>query len=115
MLLRFVALLALAAAPARATVVLNGAGATFPFPLYAKWFAEFSKPSPDIQINYQPIGSGAGISRIIEGTVDFGASDAPMTDDQLAGAKGPLLHVPSRTAPSWSASPTPSRRVRWRA
>jgi ABC-type phosphate transport system substrate-binding protein len=61
LLLRLLVLLAVAAAPARATVLLNGAGATFPFPRYSKWFAEFSKRAPDIQINYQPIGSGGGI------------------------------------------------------
>src|SRR4030095_10071610 len=93
LLLRLIALLALAAVPARASVVLEGAGATFPFPLYSKWFAEFSKRSPDIQINYQPIGSGAGIHQIIEGKVDCGSTDGPMTDEQLAALPVPVLHL----------------------
>jgi phosphate transport system substrate-binding protein len=95
LLLRLLVLLAVAAAPARATVLLNGAGATFPFPLYSRWFAEFSKRAPDIQINYQPIGSGGGIGQIIAGTVDFGATDGPMTDEQLATLPVPILHLPT--------------------
>jgi phosphate transport system substrate-binding protein len=95
LLLRLLVLLAVAAAPARATVLLNGAGATFPFPLYSKWFAEFSKRAPDIHINYQPIGSGGGIGQIMAGTVDFGATDGPMTDEQLATLPVPVLHLPT--------------------
>ncbi len=66
---------------------LNAAGATFPYPMYSKWFSEFHKANPNIQINYQAIGSGGGIRQLQEGTVDFGASDGPMTDEQLAQAK----------------------------
>ena len=62
---------------------LNGAGATFPNPMYSKWFSEYHKLHSDVQVNYQPIGSGGGIRQVIAGTVDFGASDMPMTDDQL--------------------------------
>jgi phosphate transport system substrate-binding protein len=68
---------------AAAAILVNGAGATFPYPLYSKWFHESNKLHPDIQINYQSIGSGGGIKQITEGTVDFGASDGPMTDQQL--------------------------------
>ncbi len=71
------------AAPCAAQLLINGAGATFPYPIYSKWFSEYHKLHPDIQINYQSIGSGAGIRQITEGTVDFGASDGPMADGQL--------------------------------
>jgi phosphate transport system substrate-binding protein len=74
---------------------VNGAGATFPYPLYSKWFDEFHKRNPDAQINYQSIGSGGGIRQVLEGTVDFGATDGPMTDEQLASAKVPILHFPT--------------------
>ncbi len=71
-------------------VTLNGAGATFPYPIYSKWFSEYNKVHPDVQINYQSIGSGGGIRQVTEGTVEFGASDMPMTDDQLKEAEGKL-------------------------
>jgi len=88
--------LALAAVmPTRAALLINGAGATFPYPLYSKWFDEFHKRSPDTQINYQSIGSGGGIRQVLEGTVDFGATDGPMTDEQMASAKIPILHLPT--------------------
>ncbi len=74
---------------------LNGAGATFPNPMYSKWFSEYHKLHPDVQINYQPIGSGGGIRQVIAGTVDFGASDMPMTDDQLREAKFKVLNIPT--------------------
>jgi phosphate transport system substrate-binding protein len=78
---------------------LNGAGATFPNPMYSKWFSDYHKIHSDIQINYQPIGSGGGIRQITEGTVDFGASDMPMTDDQLKAAQAKLktkvLNIPT--------------------
>jgi phosphate transport system substrate-binding protein len=77
------------------TVLINGAGATFPYPMYAKWFSEYHKLHPDIQINYQSIGSGGGIRQLIAGTVDFGASDGPMTDEQLKQAKFKVLHFPT--------------------
>jgi phosphate transport system substrate-binding protein len=90
-----IAALCLAAAGARAdTVLINGAGATFPFPIYSKWFSDYNKAHPEIQINYQSIGSGGGIKQITERTVDFGASDAPMSDEELAKAPG-LAHLPT--------------------
>ncbi|MCM2323146.1 MAG: phosphate ABC transporter substrate-binding protein PstS [Oligoflexia bacterium] len=77
------------------SIQLNGAGATFPYPLYSKWFSEYGKVSPGVQINYQSIGSGGGIRQFTERTVDFGASDAPMTEEQLAKAGSPVIHVPT--------------------
>ncbi len=77
------------------TTQLNGAGATFPNPIYQKWFSEYNKLHPEVQINYQSIGSGGGIRQVLAGTVDFGASDGPMTDEQLAQAKVKLLHIPT--------------------
>ena len=74
---------------------LNGAGATFPYPIYSKWFNEYHKLHPDVQINYQSIGSGGGIRQLTAGTVDFGASDGPMTDQQLAEAKFKIFHIPT--------------------
>ena len=81
------------AAPAKAQD-LNGAGATFPFPIYDKWFKEYAQKT-GVKINYQPIGSGGGIRQFSEGTVDFGASDAPMSDEQLSKLKGPAVHIPT--------------------
>ena len=75
-------------------LLINGAGATFPAPLYQKWFSEYNKLHPDIKFNYQAIGSGGGIKQFSEGTVDFGASDAPMKDDQIAKAPD-VVHVPT--------------------
>jgi phosphate transport system substrate-binding protein len=80
---------------AAGTILINGAGATFPYPIYAKWFSEYHRLHPDIQINYQSIGSGGGIRQLLAGTVDFGASDGPMTDEQLAQAKIKVLHFPT--------------------
>ena len=80
--------------PAQA-LLINGAGATFPYPIYSKWFDEYHKLHPDMQFNYQSIGSGGGIRQILAGTVDFGASDGPMTDDQLHQAKTKILHFPT--------------------
>jgi phosphate transport system substrate-binding protein len=74
---------------------LNGAGATFPYPLYSKWVSEYNKIHPDILINYQSIGSGGGIQQIIKRTVDFGATDAPMSDDEASKASGKLVHIPT--------------------
>ena len=73
---------------------LTGAGATFPYPIYSKWFGDYAAKA-GVKINYQSIGSGGGIRQLTEGTVDFGASDAPMTDAELAKAKGPILHFPT--------------------
>jgi phosphate transport system substrate-binding protein len=78
-----------------AAKLINGAGATFPYPIYSKWFDEYRKVNSDVQINYQSIGSGGGIRQVLEGTVDFGASDGPMTDEQLGQAKTPILHFPT--------------------
>ncbi len=86
-----------ASAPATSSVNLNGAGGTFPAPLYTKWFDEYNKLT-GVKVNYQAVGSGGGINQIIAGTVDFGASDAIMTDDQTATAVakgGPILHIPT--------------------
>ncbi len=74
---------------------LNGAGATFPYPIYSKWFNEYHKVHPGVEINYQSIGSGGGIRQLTAGTVDFGASDGPMTDQQLAEAKFKIFHIPT--------------------
>ncbi len=93
---RRIALLCLAlTVPAFAQTTLNGAGATFPYPMYSKWFSEYHKLHPDIEINYQSIGSGGGIRQVLAGTVEFGASDGPMTNEQLAEAKTKILHVPT--------------------
>ena len=85
-----------AANPATATsgADLTGAGATFPYPIYSKWFSDYASAT-GVKINYQSIGSGGGIRQLTEGTVDFGASDAPMSDAELAKAKGPILHFPT--------------------
>src|SRR5919197_86138 len=80
---------------APAQTVLNGAGATFPYPIYSKWFSEYHKAHPDVQVNYQSIGSGGGIRQVTAGTVDFGASDGPMTDEQLSQAPLKLFHIPT--------------------
>ena len=95
-MIRRIALLCLALAlPAFGQTTLNGAGATFPYPMYSKWFSEYHKAHSDIQINYQSIGSGGGIRQVLAGTVDFGASDGPMTDEQLSQAKTKILHIPT--------------------
>src|SRR5208282_1328616 len=92
-------LCALAALPLAGQTKINGAGATFPNPIYSKWFDEYHKLHPDIQINYQSIGSGAGIRQVTEGTVDFGATDGPMTEEQLKGFQEKrgcgVLHFPT--------------------
>jgi phosphate transport system substrate-binding protein len=74
---------------------LTGAGATFPYPIYSKWFSEYSASHPGVQINYQSIGSGGGIRQMTAGLVDFGATDAPATDEQLAPSKTKLIHLPT--------------------
>src|ERR1051325_11273371 len=80
---------------AHAQMLMSGAGATFPYPIYSKWFEEYIKVDPEVRFNYQSIGSGGGIRQITERTVDFGASDGPMTGEQLQKAPGPLLHIPT--------------------
>src|SRR5215470_3981667 len=90
------AVLALAAAPAIAQKVqINGAGATFPYPIYSKWFSEYNKLHPDVEINYQSIGSGGGIRQLTNETVFFGATDGPMTSEQQQAAPGAILHLPT--------------------
>jgi len=97
--LRLIAAAALAAAIARPgaaqTVPINGAGATFPYPIYSKWFSEYNKLHPEVQINYQSIGSGGGIRQLTNRTVFFGATDGPMTNDQIQAAPGKVLHFPT--------------------
>jgi phosphate transport system substrate-binding protein len=86
---------AAAPAPVSAEMLMNGAGATFPYPIYSKWFDEYAKIDQSVKFNYQSIGSGGGIRQITERTVDFGASDGPMTDEQLKKAPGELFHIPT--------------------
>ncbi len=90
----FLALVAVAGTPAKAQNI-NAAGATFPYPIYSKWFDEYHKMHPTIQINYQSIGSGGGITQLLAHTVDFGASDGPMSDEQLGQAGFKILHFPT--------------------
>jgi phosphate transport system substrate-binding protein len=82
-------------ASSHAVLLINGAGATFPYPIYSKWFDIYAKQEPNVRFNYQSIGSGGGIRMLSNRTVDIGASDAPMTDDQLKAAPGHILHFPS--------------------
>src|SRR6202022_2923664 len=96
----FLAVFALVAiGVAQAALSINGAGATFPFPMYSKWFDEYHKKNADVEINYQSIGSGGGIRQVTEGTVDFGASDGPMNDEQLKAFQDKhgfwILHFPT--------------------
>jgi phosphate transport system substrate-binding protein len=86
---------ALVAGAAAQTMKINGAGATFPNPIYQKWFSEYNKQHPNVEINYQSIGSGGGIQQVTKQTVFFGATDGPMTAEQLQGAPGKVLHFPT--------------------
>jgi len=100
MKLRTTKLIALAislglSATASAQMMINGAGATFPYPLYSKWFDEYAKVDPSVRFNYQSIGSGGGQKQILAQTVDFGASDGPMSDQNLSKAPGKILHIPT--------------------
>lgn len=96
MKLKVIAASILALATAGATAQnLNGAGATFPYPIYSKWFSEYSQVHPNVKINYQSIGSGGGIRQVTEGTVDFGAADVTMTDEQIASAKVKVQPIPT--------------------
>jgi phosphate transport system substrate-binding protein len=88
-------LLSLLITGAHAQMTINGAGATFPYPIYSKWFDEYAKIDPSARFNYQSIGSGGGQKQILAQTVDFGASDGPMSDENLAKAPGKLLHIPT--------------------
>ncbi|PYV98379.1 MAG: phosphate ABC transporter substrate-binding protein PstS [Acidobacteria bacterium] len=92
---RIVFLCVALALPAWGQTTINGAGATFPNPIYQKWFSEYHKAHSDVQFNYQSIGSGGGIRQVLAGTVDFGATDGPMTDEQLSQAKTRILHIPT--------------------
>ncbi|HZR06179.1 MAG TPA: phosphate ABC transporter substrate-binding protein PstS [Candidatus Udaeobacter sp.] len=89
------ALLAGVTATASAQMMINGAGATFPYPIYSKWFDEYAKVDPSVRFNYQSIGSGGGQKQILAQTVDFGASDGPMSNENLAKAPSKLLHIPT--------------------
>jgi phosphate transport system substrate-binding protein len=93
--LRVLLCLTFLAGMAFAQTTINAAGATFPYPIYSKWFSEYHKAHSDIEINYQSIGSGGGIRQVLAGTVDFGASDGPMSDEQLAQAKFKIVHIPT--------------------
>jgi phosphate transport system substrate-binding protein len=90
-----IALLIGVSASASAQLMINGAGATFPYPIYSKWFDEYAKVDPSVRFNYQSIGSGGGQKQILAQTVDFGASDGPMSDENLAKAPGKILHIPT--------------------
>src|SRR5881275_2196677 len=78
-----------------AQMLINGAGATFPYPIYSKWFDEYAKVDPSVRFNYQSIGSGGGQKQILAQTVDFGASDGLMSDENLSKAPGKILHIPT--------------------
>ncbi len=93
--LRVLLCIAVLATCASAQTTLNGAGATFPYPIYSKWFNEYHNLHSNIQINYQSIGSGGGIRQVQAGTVDFGATDGPMSDEQIAQSKVKVMHVPT--------------------
>jgi len=86
--------LGMAASVSFGALLINGAGATFPYPIYSKWFDVYSQAHPEVQFNYQSIGSGGGIKQITAKTVDFGASDGPMTQDQMNEAPGRIYHIP---------------------
>ena len=87
--------LALGTGLAAQKIQINGAGATFPYPIYSKWFSEYNKLHPNVEINYQSIGSGGGIRQVTNQTVFFGATDGPMTKDQMLAAPGAILHLPT--------------------
>src|SRR5437660_11045468 len=91
----FAAIALLATALSAQTLQINGAGATFPYPIYSKWFDQYHKAHPNAEINYQSIGSGGGIRQLSAGTVFFGASDGPMTNDQITAAGFRILHLPT--------------------
>jgi phosphate transport system substrate-binding protein len=94
-LLAVAAAISVVAGLAAQTLQINGAGATFPAPIYTKWFAEYNKLHRNVEINYQPLGSGAGIRQLTNQTVFFGATDGPMSDEQLKAAPGTILHFPT--------------------
>src|SRR5437879_10134064 len=90
-----IVLLAGVSATASAQIMINGAGATFTYPIYSKWFDEYAKVDPSVRFNYQSIGSGGGQKQIMAQTVDCGASDGPMSDENLSKAPGKILHIPT--------------------
>ena len=94
-LLALMMVVALLASGVNAQTTINGAGATFPYPIYSKWFAEYNKLKPTVRINYQSIGSGGGIRQLSNQTVFFGATDGPMTNEQMQQAPGEILHLPT--------------------
>jgi phosphate transport system substrate-binding protein len=94
-ILATMAVLLLALSATAQTVQINGAGATFPYPIYSKWFDEYHNAHPNVEINYQSIGSGGGIRQLTAGTVFFGASDGPMTNEQIGAAGFPIVHLPT--------------------
>jgi len=95
LLLTAAVVLVAAAHLASAETLINGAGATFPYPLYSKWFSEYARMDPSVKFNYQSIGSGGGIKQITAQTVDFGATDKFLSDDELKAAPGKLIHIPT--------------------
>src|SRR5438270_10930425 len=84
-------------ATASAQMMINGAGATFPYPIYSKWFDEYANVDPSVRFNYQSTGSGGGQTQILAQTVDFGASDGPMSDENLGKTPGKIIHIPTFT------------------
>src|SRR5438552_4961205 len=94
---KLIALIALAIGSVASAqrIQISGAGATFPYPIYSKWFAEYNRMHPNVEINYQSIGSGGGIRQLSAGTVFFGASDGPMTNEQIQAAGFRILHLPT--------------------
>src|SRR5215831_5535551 len=94
-LLGVAAVLGMGAATAAAQVKITGAGATFPNIIYQNWILTFNQANPDVQLNYQSIGSGGGIRQFSDGTVDFGGTDAPMTDSAIAAIQSNVLHIPT--------------------
>ncbi len=110
----FVAVALLGAFSAEAQMLINGAGATFPYPLYSKWFDQYAKVDPSARFNYQSIGSGGGQKQILSETVDFGASDGPMSDENLAKAPSKLLHLPTvagAVVVTWNLPGSPSLKL----
>ena len=97
-------------ASASAQMTINGAGATFPYPIYSKWFDEYAKVDPSVRFNYQSIGSGGGQKQILAQTVDFGASDGPMSDDNLAKRRGKSCTFRQSQARMWSLTICPAIR-----
>src|SRR3954468_10957994 len=95
MILTALAIATLGVTLAAQTIRITGGGATFPNPIYSKWFSEYNKLHPNVEINYQSQGSGFGIQQLIQQTVFFGASDEPMSDEQLKSAPGPIMHLPT--------------------